>query len=108
LHLDNDSSVRLGGYFGYGGKPYGFQAAFVQTISPEKNWSPYLGLGGDVMFALDKDRYKMVYFLKGVTGFAYQPNDINAWNSELWVAFFPVGLRVAPIGLSFGYLNSLE
>ena len=108
FNIDDDSSIRLGSYISYGGILYGFHTGFVQTFLPEKNWSPYVGLGGDAMLAREQNRYKMVYFLKGVTGFAYFPNNVSAWDSELWVAFFPMRLRVAPIGLSFGYLNTLK
>jgi hypothetical protein len=106
--INSDSSVRLGSYLGYAGKPYGFHAGFMQNFSHSKNWLPYLGLGGDLMLARDKDHYKMLYFVRNVAGIAYKPNDHSAYNSELWVAFFPKKQRIAPIGLSFGIMTSLK
>ena len=108
LYIDNDSSVRMGSYVGVQGKPYGFHASFIQNLSHSEHWPPYVGLGGDLMLAKDKQKYRMLYFVRGVAGLTYQPNNTSAWNSELWIAFFPHKLKVAPIGLSFGYLNTFD
>jgi len=108
LYIDDDSSVRMGGYFGFQGKPYGFHLGYIQDLSHSQKWPPYAGLGGDLMMARDKGSYKFAYFVRGVAGIAYKPHQNCAWNSELWVAFFPKNRRLAPIGLSFGYLDTLQ
>ena len=108
LYIDKNSSIRMGSYIGMQGKPYGIHAGFIQNLAHSEHWPPCVGLGGDLMLAKDTQKYKMLYFVRGVAGFAYRPDNTSAWNSELWIAFFPQKAKVAPIRLSFGYLNTFD
>ena len=105
--LDNDTSIRIGAYIGHQFKPLGIYTTLIQNLSKDDKWFPYVGIGGDVMLAKDKERLKKVFFIRAVGGYAYRPNPDIVWSSELWLAFFPKKQRIAPIGISMSLLNRL-
>ncbi len=109
--LDDNFVLKYGACIGHLGLPVGVNIGVAQNFPTKQSWSPYAGLGGDILFARMGNSSKKLHalpFIRSTMGIAYQPHLNLSHHAELWVAYFIKQKRLAPIGINFLHRNAMN
>ncbi len=102
--LNPHSAFRAGVYLGVEKWHFvpGIHANYQYTFLPDKKWSPYLGVGPDLMVTTDPKRgWVHLTLLKFPVGAVYHSSPKNFFGMEIWPAYFAAKRKLIPlIGLS--------
>lgn len=109
--LDDHLILKYGACIGHTGLPVGLNIGLALNFPTKQSWSPYAGLGGDILFARmgnSSKKLRALPFIRSTMGMAYQPHLNLSHHAELWVAYFVKQKRLAPIGINFLHRNAMN